>query len=223
LAAATVGVVFDLDGVLVDSGEAHRRAWQRLGDEVGTPFSDALFARTFGQRNADIVPAWLGNVAPDRADALGARKEALYRDLVRAGEARAYPRVPGVLAALRAGGARLAVASSGPRENVALLVDRLGVAGLLDAVVSSEDVRRGKPDPEPFLRAAERLGVVPVRCAVVEDAVHGVEAARRAGMLAIAVLTSTPRDALAAAGAELFVGEVGDLDVGDLLARLAAR
>jgi beta-phosphoglucomutase len=212
-----IGVIFDMDGVLVDSAAAHQRAWQELGTEVGVPFSVARFRRTFGQCNASIIPAWLGDISPQRFDALEQRKEALYREFVREGAIRVYARIPHLLGELRHCGVKVAIASSGPQANVALLVDTIGAHHLIDAVVAAEDVSEGKPHPEAFVRAAERLGVAPGRCAVIEDSVHGIEAAKRAGMLAIAVLTSTPRAALAAAGADLVVDEVGALDAAALI------
>jgi len=218
-----VGIIFDMDGVLVDSADAHRRAWQELGEEVGVPFSAALFKRTFGQRNAEIIPTWLGAVAAPRSDALARRKESLYRDLVRRGAVRIYRGIPGLLAELHGLGARLAVASSGPRENVSLLIDTIGAQPFITAAMAAEDVREGKPHPEMFLRAAARLAVEPACCAVVEDSVHGIEAAKRAGMLAIAVLTSTAREQLTAAGADALVPEVGDIDPRQLRGRLAGR
>jgi beta-phosphoglucomutase-like phosphatase (HAD superfamily) len=213
---ALFGVIFDMDGVLVDSGAAHLRAWQQLGTEIGAPFSKELFRRTFGQRNASIIPQWLGQVPPQRLAELEGRKESLYRQFVRQGSVRVFSRIPERLIELRELGVRLAVASSGPRENVALLIDVIGAGNLIGASVASEDVREGKPHPEAFLTAAQRLGVAPAHCAVVEDSVHGIEAAKRAGMLAVAVLTSTPRDQLTAAGADLVVNEVGDLRPQDL-------
>jgi beta-phosphoglucomutase len=207
------GVIFDMDGVLIDSAAAHRRAWQQLGDEIGRPFAAELFQRTFGQRNASIIPTWLGAVSPERSDALGARKESIYRDLVKQGAIRVYPGIPALLSEIRSAGGRVAIASSGPRANVALLMDTIGAAVWVDATVSAEDVREGKPHPEVFLTAAERLGIAPGHCAVVEDSVHGIEAAQRAGMLAIAVLTSTRSGELAAAGADMMLGEVGELQV----------
>jgi len=223
-----VAVIFDMDGVLVDSAEAHRRAWQQLGCEVGTPFTTALFQQTFGQRNASIIPVWLGargavELTTARIDALAARKEILYREFVRQGAVRVYPGVSGLLRQLRALGARIAVASSGPRENVSLVIDTIGVRSAVDATVASEDVVEGKPHPEVFLKAAERLGIAPLSCAVVEDAVHGIEAAKRAGMLAVALLTSTARALLLAAGADLIVDDVAGLNAGELVRRAAAR
>ena len=215
-----------MDGVLVDSADAHRRAWQALGDEVGVPFTPALFRQTFGQRNASIIPTWLaGHAQPDaqRMQELGDRKEALYRTLVGQGAVRVYPGVTRLVDELCAAGAKIAVASSGPRENVALLIDVIGVRHRIDACVSAEDVAEGKPHPEAFLRAAERLALSPVACAVVEDSVHGIEAARRAGMLAVAVLTSTPREQLVAVGADVVVSDVAALAAGDLMRAIARR
>ena len=223
-----VAVIFDMDGVLVDSAEAHRRAWQQLGREVGTPFTTALFQQTFGQRNASIIPVWLGTggalqLAAERIDALADRKETLYREFVRQGAVHVYPGVSTLLRQLRVLGARVAIASSGPRENVSLVIDTIGVRSAVDATVASEDVVEGKPHPEVFLKAAERLGIAPVFCAVIEDAVHGIEAAKRAGMLAVAVLTSSARAVLLAAGADLIVDDVGGLNAGELVRRVAAR
>jgi HAD superfamily hydrolase (TIGR01509 family) len=215
-------VIFDVDGVLVDSGGAHLHAWQKLGEEIGVPFGRELFDRTFGQRNESIVPSWLGETPPDRVADLGQRKEGIYRDLVRRGEIRIYRRIPDLLAELKRECFAIAVASSGPRENVRLIVEQIGAGPLVDAAVAAEDVSRGKPDPEGFSLAARRIEAPPARCAVVEDSVHGIEAAKRGGMVAVAVLTSTPRDRLAAAGADIFAGEVGDLKVSEIAALIPA-
>lgn len=217
------GVIFDMDGVLVDSAAAHLRAWQQLGAEVGTPFSEELFRSTFGQRNASIIPQWLGEVPAGRLEDLEQRKEWLYRHFVRQGSVRVYDGVQALLSDLRDLGAKLAVASSGPRENVSLLIEIIGAQAFLDAAVASEDVHEGKPHPEVFLLAAQQLGLLPVRCAVVEDSVHGIEAAKRANMLAIAVLTSTAAAELSAAGADLIVDQVGNVRPNDVRERVLAR
>jgi beta-phosphoglucomutase len=220
---AAVAVIFDMDGVLVDSGDAHRRAWQELGRETGTEFSDALFDRTFGQRNESIIPAWLGPVPGARAKELGDRKEVLYRRLVGQGDVSVYPGTRELVASLHALGVRVGIASSGPKANIDLLVEVLGVRSSLQATVTADDVREGKPHPEVFLRAAERLRVPPARCAVIEDSVHGIEAAERAGMFAVGVLTTTDRGRLLAAGAARTVDAVGDLRAEDLARQLEQR
>jgi len=218
-----IGVIFDMDGVLIDSAAAHQRAWEQLGTEIGTPFSPERFRSTFGQTNASILPSWLGELSAERFSALDQRKESLYRECVRQGAVRIYARIPQLLREIRAHDARIAIASSGPRANVALLTDSMGATELVDASIAAEDVREGKPHPEVFLQAAERLAIPAVRCAVIEDSVHGIEAARHAGMLAVAVLTSTPRERLATAGADVFLSEVGDIDLEWLLSALAQR
>jgi beta-phosphoglucomutase len=221
--AYELGVIFDMDGVLVDSADAHRRAWQKLGEEVGVPFEAELFQKTFGQRNESIIPVWFGEASESNVSVLADRKETLYRSLVREGAIRVYPRAPELLAELRAAGVGVAVASSGPKENVALLIEVVGAFDLLEVAISADDVSHGKPDPAPFLAAASRLGVEPRACAVVEDSVHGIEAAKRAQMFAVAVLTSTPRAVLEKAGADRAFAEVGEIDAHQLVAVLERR
>ncbi len=177
-----IGVIFDMDGVLVDSFEPHRRSWQLLGQEIGRTVTDELFAQTFGRRSREIIEILFG---AGRGDAeirrLDGRKEELYRALIRDH----VPLMPGVGAVLRglsASGAKLAVGSSGPEQNVAIVVEALADACRFDAVVCGADVTRGKPDPQVFQIAAERLRLPPSACVVVEDAPVGLEAAHRAGM-----------------------------------------
>jgi beta-phosphoglucomutase len=186
------GVLFDMDGVLVDSWEPHLRSWRALAAENGLPFQAAWFPGAFGKKSREIIASWWPGRAGD-AEALDARKEQLYRAEIR----RRFPPVDGaadLVRALHAAGFRLAVASSGPPENVACVIDALGVRDCFDATVSGRDVERGKPDPAVFLAAAARLGIAPGRCLVVEDAPVGVDAAHRGGMAALAVLTTGRRE-----------------------------
>ena len=193
------GVIFDMDGVLADSQELHREAFGVLAGEVGVPFRDALFRDVFGQTNVEIFRRWLGEgLDAERVRALDEKKEAIYRDLARDRLA-PLPGIPELLAGLRTEGFRLAVGSSGPRENVALMLERFRWDDRFEAIVTKDDVAAGKPDPEVFLRAADRLRLPPSACAVVEDAPAGVEAARRAGMRCVAVTSTRPAAALAAA------------------------
>jgi beta-phosphoglucomutase len=193
------GVLFDMDGVIVDSAPAHRRSWQRLARESGRTVSDEEFLSVFGRPSRDIIRVLFGsNLGDDEIARMDDRKEALYRDGIR----NDVPEMPGAVSLierLHRAGLRLAVASSGPPENIDLVLDSLGVRGCFDAIVTGFDVRNGKPDPECFLLAAARLGLAPARCVVIEDAPAGIEAAHRAGMKAVALVGSHPPEKLRAA------------------------
>lgn len=196
-------VIFDMDGVLIDSYHAHFQSWQVVASEEGLDFSRDVFDRTFGRTSREIIQEVWGSRAAiaERVSSLDARKEAAYREII----SRDFPAMPGVGAlidALVAAGFKLAVGSSGPPENVALVLSRLQRERLFSAVVSGADVVRGKPDPAIFLLAAQRMGMAPEHCAVIEDAPLGIAAARAAGMAAIGLAsTGRQRDQLAAADA----------------------
>jgi beta-phosphoglucomutase len=177
-----------LDGTLVDSGDYHWRSWRDTMRGEGVELTYQQFLDSFGQKNDRILPLWLGaDTPPERMRRVGDAKEAEYRRLAEAQGLTALPGADRWVRRLRTGGWRQAIASSAPRENVAVMLRALGLTGELDAFVGAEDVRHGKPDPEVFLTAAARLAIPADRCIVVEDAAVGVEAARRAGMRCIGV------------------------------------
>jgi beta-phosphoglucomutase len=198
-------VIWDVDGVLLDSAEQHRQAWHRLAAEEGTAFTDADFWATFGMRNADIIPRFYGrDLSPEQVQALGDRKEAYYRDSLRA-SATALPGARELVAALHTAGYRQAIGSSAPVENIELIVTLLGLGPYLEAVVSGERVPRGKPAPDIFLAAAQALHIPPARCVVVEDAPAGVAAAHAGGMRCLAVRRAGQADAPGLDAADLVV------------------
>ena len=195
------GAIWDLDGVLADTGQMHYLAWTRVLAEYGLPFSWETFETTFGMNNTGILALLFGRASdPGLVAEIGERKETAFRQAVLAVPGHIQP-LPGVrdwLERLRAAGFRQAIASSAPPANIDLLVGELGLRGCFDALVSGFDLP-GKPDPATFLAAARAIGVPAGRCVVVVDAVHGVVGARRAGMRCIAVTTTSPAAALAAA------------------------
>jgi HAD superfamily hydrolase (TIGR01509 family) len=199
-------VLWDLDGTLVDSEEFHWLSWRDTMRPEGVELTYGQFLASFGQRNDRIIPVWLGaDVDVARMTRIGEDKEAEYRRLA---ETRGLTPLPGArvwLEALKAAGWKQAIASSAPGANVTMMLRVAGLDGLLDAIASAEDVTIGKPDPQIFLKAAERLGVPPSRCIVVEDAAAGVEGARRAGMRSIGVKKNGHLDA------DLFVTSLADL------------
>jgi beta-phosphoglucomutase len=208
MTAEPYGAIWDMDGTLVDTAELHFAAWEQVCRDLGRPFSRADFAATFGRRNPEIVAALFGDRFGERETAeLGERKEVLYRDAARRAGVAPLPGVVPLLEGLRRAGVRQAIGSSAPRANLDLILDVMRLARYFDALVSMEDTDRGKPDPQVFLVAAERLVVPPPRCLVLEDAVAGVEAARAGGMRCIAVrfVGHHPEAALKQAGADLVV------------------
>lgn len=206
----TKAVLWDLDGVLVDTAPFHFQAWQELFQSVGKGFAEADFRRTFGLRNDAILGDILGELTPAEVERLAQRKEELYRDKVE-GRVMAIPGAMDLLRRLQERGGRMAIVSSTPRENVRVVLRSLGLEGVFGAVVAEEDAPKGKPDPQGFLVAAEKLGVAAGECVVIEDAPGGVEAAKRAGMRCIGLTTSRPREALA--GADLVVDSLEEATV----------
>jgi beta-phosphoglucomutase family hydrolase len=186
-------VLWDVDGTLIDSGEYHWLAWREAMAAENFTLSRELFAASFGWRNDAILRDWLGAELSDAEIArIGDLKEARYRDLMREGGVQPLPGVRRWLAQLHAAGWQQAVASSAPRLNVEAILESLEIAHFFEAISSAEDVQRGKPDPQVFLVAAQKLSVPPQRCVVVEDAPAGVEGGRRAGMSTVGVLSSHP-------------------------------
>ena len=195
---SVMGVLWDMDGVLVDTGEFHFQAWREILTEYGIAFTYELHQETFGMGNASILSQLLGEqCTPKLLSEIGDRKEEQFRAAVR-GHAEPLPGVHAWLQRLHDGGARQGIASSAPMANIDTLIDELGLRGYFDAIVSGVDMP-GKPEPALFLKVARLLDVPPADCVVIEDAVVGVGAAKRAGMKCIAVTTTNPAEALSAA------------------------
>jgi beta-phosphoglucomutase len=199
-------VIWDVDGTLVDTAELHFEAWCVLARELGQPFTRADFAGTFGWRNPEIIPKLFGRHDAAEVAQLGDRKEALYRAEAEKGVA-LLPGVQSLLAGVAEAGGKQAVGSSAPRKNLELILAITHTSRYFDAVIAMEDTQRGKPDPQVFLLAAQKLGVAPQRCVVLEDAPVGVQAAKAGGMKAIGVtfIGHHPAGALEAAGADRVV------------------
>lgn len=183
---AVQGVIWDLDGVVIDSEEDHKKAWQLLARETGKEFSDEQFAVTFGRRNDTIIPVVWGQVSAEELQELADRKEGYYRDYVRK-TAAFLPGAQELMSALHDAGYPQALGSSAPIANIELVKEVLGLGRYIDAFVSGETVPNGKPAPDIFLKAAHEIGIEARHCLVIEDAVAGIAAARAGGMYSIAV------------------------------------
>jgi HAD superfamily hydrolase (TIGR01509 family) len=186
-----------MDGTLIDSMPLHHRSWQLWHAELGLTFDEAgFFEATAGRTNLEILTDLFPGKAHAELEALAWRKEELYRELA-VTELQLIAGAAAVCAAARARGLKLAVCTAAPPENIAVAFERFGMSGWVDTVTSPADGLRGKPYPDIFLAAAERLGVPPAACLVFEDAPLGIEAARRAGMPAVALTTTLPAAAFA--------------------------
>src|SRR6516162_9717363 len=186
--SAPRAVLWDMDGTLIDSQRFHWISWRDTMANEGIAITRGQFLSSFGQRDDSIIPAWLGPGAPpERVERIANAKEELYRQLIRKNGISPLPGVARWLRRLQGEGWLQAIASAAPRANIDAVLEALSATHIFQGIVSAEDVHRGKPDPEVYLIAASRVGVTPERCIVVEDAVAGVEGARRAGMRSIGV------------------------------------
>lgn len=207
-------VLWDLDGVIADTGPYHCRAWQEVFSQIGVCFTEEHFIKHFGQRNDTIIRDTVGQDIPQaELEAIAEKKEQAYRRLV-AGNIRALPGSVELLASLKRGGIKSAIASSAPPENVSVVIKGLGIEKYFDAIACGREVSEGKPNPQIFLLAAAKLKAEPAGCVVIEDAVAGVTGARRAGMKCLAVTNSHSPDSLQEA--DLVIDTLESVSIADL-------
>lgn len=205
-------VLWDLDGTIADTGEAHYQAWAETLAEEGQPFSRELFRQTFGMNNISILSLLYGQTPPPAEVArISDRKERAFRVAIH-GRVSLHHGVHAWLEHLQQAGYRQAVASSAPPENIEVLVDELGIRPYFNELVSGGSMS-GKPAPDVFLEAARRLNVDPKKCIVVEDAIPGVQAARNAGMKCIAVTNTNSAENLVSA--DLITDDLSKLKFAD--------
>ena len=213
----TLGAIFDWDGVIVDSSSHHEESWERLAKENGFTLPEGHFKKGFGMKNEFIIPNVLNwSDRPEEIRQLSLRKEELYREILLEWGIRPLPGVTEWLGELKQRGIGCAIGSSTHRLNIDTILNMLGFKDWFKAIVTAEDVSHGKPDPEVFLKAAERLGLDPSDCVVFEDALVGIEAGHRGGMKVVAVATTHPIEALN--GADLAVHRLDELSVDQIAA-----
>jgi len=207
--------VFDWDGVVIDSSVAHERSWEALAREEGRPLPAEHFKRGFGKRNELIIPDILGWTRdPAEVKRLSNRKEALYRDIARGGHVRLLPGVRELCGALRDRGIPCVIGTSTHKENLALSFELFGIGHFFAGAVASEDVTKGKPDPEVFLKACALGGGEPAASFVFEDSFSGLQAGLAGGFITIALATTNTREQLAPVGAHRIVADLTGVDPG---------
>ena len=191
-------VIWDLDGVIVDSESHHFQSWHTTLEQYSLTVTDTQLRLMSGMTSPEIVKILFGaNVKEEFVTQLCEEKELLFRAAIKVSAAY-LPGVESWLEAFKQAGIRQALASSGSQENIDAILDLLGTRHFLDEVVSGKNLP-SKPDPAVFLLAALQLGVQPEACLVIEDAIAGVAGAKAAGMKCLAVTTTNPPPELAAA------------------------
>jgi len=198
------GVIFDFDGVIVDSHAAHMKAWKEVLLSKGKTLSDAdlSFVRE-GAKREEILRHFLGELSPEQIASYGVEKDKLFQANAR--ELKLVPGFTGFLLQLDSAALPSAVATSGSRSRVEQTLENLNLGKRFRAVVTGNDVERGKPDPDLFLLAAQALQIDPSRILVCEDAVAGVLAAKTAGMKCVGITANGRESLLTQAGADLVV------------------
>lgn len=208
-------LIFDLDGVVVDSHPAHKRAWRTFFASLERNFSDAeLEFVVEGNKREEILRHFLGELTPEQIREYGTQKEALFGNF--AAELKPIPGLEQFFADIAAAGMPVALASSASRLRVEYLVRQLGFAGNFHAIVTGDDVSRGKPDPSLFQMAAAQLGIEASDILVCEDAVNGVVAAKAAGMKCLAIAANGRAPILERAGADKIAADFTTIRLEDL-------
>ncbi len=208
-------VVWDLDGVLVDSAAAHNMSWQVMSERYRVAYDpDKDFPNIFGKHNTDIINMMWQVTDPARVAEMTDAKETAFRR--EAARLKALPGAVELVQELARRGWKQAIGSSAPMENIRVLLGATGVGAYMQAIASGDDVTAGKPDPQVFLIAFERLGVSPRNGVVIEDAPAGIQAGVRAGAATLGVTTTQSAEALQSAGADRVVGSLAGITVDDL-------
>ena len=183
-------VIFDMDGVLADTGPIHYESWVKMANEIGKTFKKSFFEATFGQQSVPITRQLVGRkVDQNLVEKWAQLKEKYYREMVK-DKIEPLPGVIELIEELKSTNFKLAVGSSGPPQNVTLLLTSLKIELFFDTIITAAEVQDGKPSPDVFLIAAQNINVKPQNCLVIEDAPVGIEAAKRANMKCIALTTT---------------------------------
>lgn len=205
------GAIFDWDGVMIDSSKHHELSWIALSQETGRPLPDGFFKKSFGMKNTKIIPEILNWVKdPLEVKSLSDRKEELYREIIRERGISALPGSVEWVQTLHRHQIPCVVGSSTDRQNIELCLQLLGLKNCFTEIVSAEDVKQGKPHPDVFLKAAQKINLLPSECIVFEDAHVGIEAARKAKIKVIALTTTHPRSSLS--DADHILSHLGEMN-----------
>ncbi|OGF65238.1 MAG: hypothetical protein A2Y62_02300 [Candidatus Fischerbacteria bacterium RBG_13_37_8] len=189
-------VLFDLDGVIIDSGDFHFQAWQIFCSKFNKNITYEKFKKGFGQTNRDILQDMLErSLTDEEIQCYSDEKEEIFRSIAR-GSITPIKGAVAFIISLKEQNVAIALVSSTPRINIDFILKEIGLEHSFHIIISSEDVSEGKPSPECYLKASQKLDREPEDCIVIEDAIPGVQAALNAGMPCIAITTTQPAEKL---------------------------
>jgi beta-phosphoglucomutase family hydrolase len=190
-------VIFDMDGVIVDSNPYHKEAWIKFTEKYEVELKEEeIPEKIYGKTNdAALREVFDKEFSTEENEKLGEEKEAIYREL-HAEDLEPIPGLRQFLQMLKQHQIPTAVATNAPVSNIDFIMERTGLRSFFDVVINSSMVAKGKPDPEIYLKSAEKLGMPPERCIVMEDSVPGVEAGVRAGMKVVGITTTHTKEEL---------------------------
>lgn len=212
----TWAAIFDFDGVIVNSEKQHEYCWKEIGKRRGKEVKREDFLRGFGLKNERFIREvlkWTDDL--NEIEKIIHEKEAVFQDVAKRNPVELLPGVLPFVISLFKLSIPCAIGSSSIRKNIEVVLEGSPIFPLFKAIVAGEDVQNGKPNPEVFLTAATRVSVPPTRCVVFEDALLGVEAAKRAGMKTVAVTTTFDEELFRQSNykPDAIVAHLGDLPV----------
>lgn len=187
---SSYAVIFDMDGVIIDSNPYHKISLRQFCEKYGFHLSDEeLIKKVYGRTNKEWIANLFGNLSKEELSHYGEEKETLFREVFK-NDIRALEGLPEFLENLKQNNIPIAIGTSAPRSNVDFVLAHTNLGEYFSVILDEADVEHGKPNPEIYLKVAARLGYEPSRCIVFEDSLSGVESARRAGAKVIGVATT---------------------------------
>jgi beta-phosphoglucomutase family hydrolase len=214
-------VIFDMDGVICHTNPHHVKAFEVFFDNYKVPYSEEEFEEhMYGKHNGYIMSHFFKrSVVGDELKKLEDEKESIFREIYK-DKVETIPNYLKFLNQLKSRNFKTAVATSAPRANLDLIIKALKIEDEMDSMMSSEDVKHHKPDPEVYLKSAERVGVAPSHCIVFEDSFSGVSAALNAGMKVVGVLSTHTKEQLPPCN--FYINDYSEINVEKVLELLKA-
>lgn len=213
-------VIFDMDGTVVDTTALEYEAWKRMLDEVNVVFPYEDYIQALGAKGSEIIKARY-KADKSKIETMLHKKEVYFKELVSKKGLQLMPDIEKILEEVKGLNLKMALATGASHAKVDFVMQQFNIGHYFQVFVTADDVKKGKPDPEIFLKAAEKLGVPPQECVVMEDASNGVEAARNAGMACIAITSTRGKNQLQEA--DLTVDSYKQLSIKEFLLRQAAQ